>query len=394
MKITYRLYPVMRMDKKKADGSYPIYFFLRVAAKTMKIPSGKSVMPSEWNKKENTANSNSPKGIALASYLNKRINDFNAYMLGQEAMGKQITINLAMSFFDTPNKADFYAFWDAQIKLWEGEKKYNTLKSYLTAYRILKTMSPTLSFGDIDYAFLERFDHHMAIVRKNSVGGRFTKHKVLRSMINQAVLKKHMKENPYKYFKFKPAKGNRMFLTIPEVEKIIEMELPKHNRNLNHARNMFVFSCLTGLRFSDVVGLKYRNIKTNPDMIELTMEKTSKPIVIPLLPKAKEIIIKYRKNCIPKEEKHVFPNVANATINKKLKELMQLAGIKKYISFHCARHSFATSLLRSNTSLPRLQMLLGHSNIQDTMIYAKTSHEDIFESMESLNAMYEHQEAV
>jgi len=370
MKITYRLYPVMRMDKKKADGSCPIYFFLRVGAKTMKIPTGKSVMPSEWNKKENTAKSNSPKGIALASYLNKRVNDFNAHMLSQEAMGKQITINLAISFFDTPNKADFYAFWDAQIKLWEGEKKYNTLKSYVTTYRILKAIAPTLSFGDIDYAFIEKFDHHMATVRKNSVGGRFTKHKVLRSMLNQAVLKRYIKENSYKYFKFKPAKGSRVFLTIQEVDKLIKVELSPNSRNLNHARNMFVFSCLTGLRFSDVIGLKYRNIKTNPDSIELTMEKTSKPIVIPLLPKAKEIISKYRKNCIPKEEKPVFPNIANATINKKLKELMELAGIKKHISFHCARHSFATSLLHSKTSLPHLQMLLGHSNIQDTMIYA------------------------
>ncbi|MFB2121195.1 tyrosine-type recombinase/integrase [Parapedobacter sp. 2B3] len=382
------------MDKRKADGSYPIYFFLRVGAKTMKIPSGKSVMSSEWNRKENTAKSNSSKGIALASYLNKRINDFNAHMLSQEAMGKQVTVKLAMAFFDTPNKADFYTFWNGQIRLYAGEKKYNTLKSYLTTYRILQTISPTLSFGDIDYAFLEKFDRHMATVRKNSAGGRFTKHKVLRAMINQAVLKKYMKENPYKYFKFKPAKGNRMFLSIQEVEKVIKLELPPDSGNLNHARDMFVFSCLTGLRFSDVVGLKYRNIKTNPDRIELTMEKTSKSIVIPVLPKAKVIVNRYRKNCIPNEDKNVFPNIANATINSKLKDLMKLAGIKKHISFHCARHTFATSLLHSKTSLPHLQMLLGHSNIQDTMIYAKTLQEDIFASMDNLNTMYAHQEAV
>lgn len=382
------------MDKKKADGSCPIYFFLRVGAKTMKTPSGKSAMPSEWNKKENTAKSNSPKGIALASYLNKRVNDFYAYALSQEAMGKQITIALAMKFFETTDQSDFYAFWDAQIKLWEGERKFNTLKSYLTAYRILKTISPKLSFGDIDYAFLEKFDHHMATVRKNSVGGRFTKHKVLRSMINQAVLKKHMAENPYKYFKFKPAKGNRMFLTIKEVGEIIKCDLPPKSGNLNHARDMFVFSCLTGLRFSDVIGLKYKDVKVNPDRIELTMEKTSKPIVIPMLPKAKEIISKYRRSCIPKEEKHVFPNIANGTINKRLKDLMELAGIKKHISFHCARHTFATSHLHSKTSLAHLQKLLGHSKIQDTMAYADTMQEDLFASMDNLNAMYAHQEAV
>ena len=379
----------MRADKKRADGSYPIYFFLRVGGVTIKMPTGKNVMASEWNKKENTAKSNSQKGMALASFLNKKITDFNSYMLTEEAMGKEITLNLAQQFFDETDRVDFYQFWDMQIQMLSSEKKYNTLRGYLTTKRILMTIAPKLSFGDINYSFLEKFDHHLAVVRKNCANARFTKHKALRCMLNQAILKSLIKENPYKHFKFKPAKGNRLYLTIQEVEKIINYKLPSEGRNLNHAQDMFVFSCLTGIRFGDVIALKYKNIKSNPDRIEITMEKTSKPIIIPLLPIAKGIIFKYQKMRIVNDDQNIFPNIANSVINRKLKELMKLVGINKSVSFHLSRHTFATTHIHAKTSLSHLQQLLGHANIQDTMVYAKTMQEDLFRSMDNLNTMYE-----
>ncbi|MGM9476404.1 tyrosine-type recombinase/integrase [Pedobacter sp. GSP4] len=389
MKNTYRLYPVMRKDKMRSDGSCPIYLFLRVGGTTVKIPTGKNVMPTEWNSKENTAKSNSTKGVALSGFLNKRISDFNTYMLTEEAMGKEITLQLAQKFFDTTDKYDFYQFWDSQIALWQGDKRYNTLKTYLTAYRILKTIAPKLSFGDLNYSFLEKFEHHLITVRKNSVGGRFTKHKVLRCMINQAIAKGYMKENPYKTFKFKQPKGNRMFLTIEEIEKIMNYNLPEKNNNLQLTKDMFEFSCQTGLRFSDVTDLKYQNVKYNPDRIEITMNKTSKPIVIPLLTKAKEILFRYQNLCIKSKDTKIFPFIANASVNKKLKSLMTLCGIDKYISFHSARHSFASTHIQAGTNLVHLQQLLAHASISDTMIYAKGLQEDLFTSMNNLNNMYQ-----
>lgn len=394
MKTTYKLYPFIREDKKREDGLCGINLYLRVGSQMRKIPTGKFVKPSEWNKKEKTAKSNSPKGIALASYLNRCVNDFYAYTLSLEAMGKQVTMALAMKFFETTDQSDFYAFWGEQIKMWEGQKKYNTLKGYKTTYNILKEISENLSFGDIDFSFIERFEHHLTVVKKNGQGGRFSRHKALRSMINQAIKKKLLKENPYKDFKIKPAKGDREFLTIEEITALMNLDLSEYSKNMNHARDMFVFSSLCGLRFSDMIALKYGDVKVNPDRLEVIMEKTSKPILIPLLPKAKEIIGKYRNGCIPKEDKNVFPNIANQTINKRLKDLMKLAGIDKHVSYHVSRHSFASAHLHSKTSLAHLQQLLGHSNIQDTMIYAKSLQEDIFASMDNLGNMYKKQEAV
>ncbi len=393
MKVTYRLYATIREDKMRIDNLVPVYLFLRIGSITKKIPTGKFVMVSEWNKHQKTAKTNSPKGMALAAFLNRRINDFNAFILSNEAMGKEATMNLAMKFFETSDQSDFYVFFEEQLKQWQNRSKH-TLKGYRTLYNILKEISPNLVYGDIDYAFVEKLEYHLAVVRKNSENGRFTKHKNLRCMINQAIKKRYMKENPYEIFKLKEAKGNRVALTIDEIKKVIDLELPERSGNLNHIRDMFVFGCLTGLRFSDVIGLKFGDIKTNPDSIEIKMQKTSKTILIPLLPKAKEIIVKYRNGSIQKDDKNVFKNIANQTVNKKLKELMKMSGIQKHISFHSSRHSFATSLLHSKVSLPHIQKLLGHASYQDTLIYAHSLAEDLFESMESLENMYTKQEAV
>lgn len=390
--ITYRLYPSLRNDKKKLDGSCPIYWYLRVGAVTVKIPTGKSALPSEWNKKENMAKSNSTKGMALSSFLTKTITDFNTFALSEEAMGKKITLNLAQSFFENNDKADFYSFWEKEFESWKPHKKYNTLKGYVTTYRILKQIAPKLSFSEIDISFVQRFENHLTVVRKNCMNGRFTKHKALRCMIRQAILKKYMKENPYQHFKLKPAKGERVFLTPDEVQKISNYEIVSNGKNIYHAKDFLLLSAYTGLRYSDIVGLKYGNIKSNH--LELIMEKTSKSVVIPLLPMAKNIIAKYSKNVIVYDEKSVFPPIANSVINRKLKELMTLVGIKKSVSLHVGRHTFASLHIHAKTNIVHLQRLLGHSSLQDTLLYTQVMKEDLFSSMDNLNTMYENNKAI
>ncbi|MFN0292835.1 tyrosine-type recombinase/integrase [Pedobacter helvus] len=385
--ITYKLYASLRTDKKKTDGTCPINFFLRVEGTIVKIPTGKSCLATEWNKKEHTAKTNSAKGIALAAFLNKRIADFNAFMYSEEAMGKTVTLSLAQSFFDDTNKSDFYAFWTEQVELWGASLKPNTLKTYVTTLRILKEIAPTLSFGDLTLSFVQKFDHHMATKRKNSYNGRFGKHKVLRAMIRRAIANKLMKESPYEHHRLKPAEGQRVFLTLDEVNKIRNYEVNSNGKNLQIAKDYLETSIFLGLRYSDIVGLKYENVKE--DHISLVMKKNSKPIIIPLIPMAKAIIDKYSKHKIILDDAPVFPFVANATINKHLKELMRLVGVKKHVSMHVGRHTFASLHLHAKTSLAHLQQLLGHKNIHDTMIYAKTMTEDLFSSMENLNSIYE-----
>lgn len=153
---------------------------------------------------------------------------------------------------------------------------------------------------------------------------------------------------------------------------------------------MFLFSCYTGLRYSDIYNLKWGNIKSNPDRIEIEIVKTSKPLFIPLMDKAKEILCKYSKLTIKADTLKALPQLANQVVNRNLKDIMVMAGIKKSISFHCARHTFASNLVEMGTPILYVKDLLGHQKIEQTMIYAKSLTGNLFESVNNLNDKYNH----
>lgn len=122
----------------------------------------------------------------------------------------------------------------------------------------------------------------------------------------------------------------------------------------------FLFSCMTGLRFSDVMRLKRSELMD--EHIHFIAQKTNKDQMITLNKKAKEII----KSC-----KDLFlTKFTNEHVNRELKEIMRILGVRKKVSFHVARHTFATSFLRMGGSVEKLQILLGHSSIMQTMIYS------------------------
>jgi len=118
--------------------------------------------------------------------------------------------------------------------------------------------------------------------------------------------------------------------------------------------------------------------------------KTEKPLLIPLMVKAKDILNKYSKLTIKVEIKKALPQMANQVVNRNLKDLMKMAGISKNISFHCARHSFASNLVEMGTSIIYVKDLLGHAKIEQTMIYAKSLTGNLFDSVNNLNDKYNH----
>ena len=391
MKLTYSVRSVIRLDKEKQDGTCPINFSVRVGAVTTRLPSGKYINPKDWDAKNNCPKKKDKYLQILAAYLTKKEADFEKAMLTRETLGKSITLSIATDFFRDDTKQNLFKFWSEQTDLWQLTKEYNTLKSYKSTLNILKEFNPKLNFGDINLEVIQKFDLHLRRVRGNSSNGCFTKHKVFKSMINQAIIKGHMNENPYQYFKIKAALGNREFLSIEEVKQLMGYEISKEQTHLIKVRDLFLFSVFTGLRYSDTIALRWENIKANPDRIELQIKKTKRVLIIPLTWNAKEILNKYSKLIIKNPDSQALPKMANQVINRGLKDLMKLVGIKKQISFHCSRHSFASNHLESGTNISHLKDLLGHTNVVQTQLYQKSLPKDLYNSMDKLNDMYEHQ---
>lgn len=161
----------------------------------------------------------------------------------------------------------------------------------------------------------------------------------------------------------------RCYLTIEEIQKIIETEY-KPNNDIKPA---FLFCCFSGLRYSDVSKLTWKEITVSQDgyaQIETTMQKTGKSITIPLSDNALKWLPE-RKGNLP--ESRIFYKLPDQVNNAdvRLRTLIKKAGISKHVTFHVSRHSFATLTLAYGADLYTVSKLLGHANIRTTQVYAK-----------------------
>ncbi|MEI6062315.1 MAG: site-specific integrase, partial [Bacteroidota bacterium] len=186
----------------------------------------------------------------------------------------------------------------------------------------------------------------------------------LKTFINKAVEAGVIEKNPLSRVKVKTAKGNRVYLSKDEFKKLVTKYEKLPHGKVKNALRVFLFACYTGLRYTDIKLLTWGKLKESN--IELQFHKTAKFDTIPLNQKAIELLP------VPGEKKvPVFRVPSNQKLNEYLKSGITMAGIDKTISFHCARHTFATLLLEATGNIAVVSKLLGHSNISTTQIYAK-----------------------
>lgn len=196
-------------------------------------------------------------------------------------------------------------------------------------------------------------------------------------------------------FKAQFIKTERRFLNLEELKAVEAKQFTIERLQL--VKDLFVFSCYTSLSYIDVINLTESNITIGIDgklWLHYKREKTSKPIRIPLLPKALDIIESYKRAQKPKnQENALFPKISNQKLNAYLKEIADLCGIKKNLTFHIARHTFATTVMLCNgVPIETVSKLLGHSKLSTTQIYARVVESKISEDIQNLVSRFETEE--
>lgn len=157
---------------------------------------------------------------------------------------------------------------------------------------------------------------------------------------------------------------DRAFLSKMEVDHLYQMyksnTLKKAKQNV---LKYFLFSCFTGMRYQDIKELKYKNISDG--IVKVKMHKTNQFVTVPLIEEALELCGKGQ------DEEYVFNVTCNQLTNRNLKSIMVIAEIKKNISFHCGRHSFATIGLTLGIPIEVISKMLGHTDLKTTQVYAQ-----------------------
>lgn len=195
--------------------------------------------------------------------------------------------------------------------------------------------------------------------------------KRLKKLLNLAQKLEWVEKDPFAKFSLKFKKYERAFLSEEELQYLEHFDFERIP--LQQTRGVFVFSCYTGLSWVDVRNLKLENIVTGIDgrkWIFTIREKTEQPVKIPILPESMEIIQKYKKQA--ECSGFVLPVYSNQKTNQYLKEIADTLKLNKTLTFHVARHTFATTITLSNgVPIETVSKLLGHSKLSTTQIYAR-----------------------
>jgi integrase len=234
-------------------------------------------------------------------------------------------------------------------------------------------------FQEIDEKWVEKFQAYL-LSKSISQNSARTYYSILRRIFRQAVKDKIIPRNPAEFVSpIKSQDIQRNYLSIDEIKVLAKTD---YNFSFPDIKRAFLFSCFTGLRFSDIKQLKWKDIKG--DHIEKKQQKTQDFVYIPLSRTAKELIALSQSNVIPLPDTNVFTLPVRCFTNHNLKKWFKVAKIDKNAHFHLSRHTFAVMNITQGAQLYTVSKLLGHKNLKTTEIYSKLIDEKKKEAIDNL----------
>jgi site-specific recombinase XerD len=282
-------------------------------------------------------------------------------------------------------------------KVSSGTKALSTLKSFRTTRdKILAFVTKQFKVSDIPLSkikisFASDFDHYLTT--KDRIGSNTSMKyiKIFKRVLKLAVDQGWMESDPLTGFACHYEEPTRDRLTMEEVMALYKREFKI--ARLNEVRDVFLFCCFTGYAYQDVANLTPANLEIGIDgekWIVKNRVKTNNPERIPLLPIALEIVERYKDHPYCENSGKLLPVNTNQRYNGYLKEIADLCGIKKHMTTHMARHTFATSVtLENDVPIETVSQMLGHKSIKTTQIYAKVTQRKVSNNMRDLkNRLY------
>lgn len=374
-----------------------VYARITIDGKRSEISLKRLVSIQIWDDTKGRATGSSDESLQLNGYLDEvYLQIMQAYkeLLAQGKMITARTIKARFTGTDEEHKTlkELIAYHNATQKsvLKPGTmKNYYTTAKYLNRFLLHQFKTTDIELRLLNYKFITDFEFHIRNFkspeshRPCTTNGAMKHLERLMKMVNLAVRLEWIDKDPFRNYRLKFQKSERVYLTERELRMIEEttFNLP----GIERIKDVFLFSCYTGLSYIDLKNLRKDRMVRGIDghyWIYTKREKTSEAVKIPLLPKAQKIIEKYRDDSEIRYSNLLVPAFSNQRLNKGIKEIAQACGIHKYISFHTARHTFATTVTLANgVPIETVSKLLGHTKLSTTQIYARVLDKKIGEDM-------------
>jgi site-specific recombinase XerD len=364
----------------------------------VEISTGRECEMEHWNSVTGRTNAKRPELKALNIFLDTL--QSKLYTAHQKLIELGLPVNASAikdQFYGKEQKPkgilEVFEEHNAKVKALLGKEfAAGTLERYEVSLRhtrdfiMSKFSLPDLDVRKIDHQFIVDYEFFLRTVRNcaNNSAVKYIKNfgKIIRICIANSWIDK----NPFANYKSKVREVERTFLSEEEIEIIAAKDFGVERLNL--VRDIFLFSCFTGLAYIDVFQLKAENVRKGVDgekWIFINRQKTETRASIPLLPVAERILDKYANNISCLVSGKLLPVATNQKLNCFLKEIGTICGLSKELTFHVARHTFATTVTLTNgVPIESVSKMLGHKNLKITQHYAKVLDKKVSEDMKIL----------
>lgn len=363
---------IQRTEVTRKNGTCSLYLYANINGVKKYFTTGKSILPKHWNQTTQKVSANCNNFVEIQDAIDLYLS--RAREFAARANLEKQTIELdafeRMLRGEVYDQTDFLAFMEHDIKNNCSKYSKGTIANYNVQLAKLRGFRKKLLFQQINPFFWREYESYLIGLgnNPNTIHKAF---KTLKVFINRALEQGLIQVNPLSKVRVEKNEGSMQFLTMEELGRLEKLYKGFMTPELKRTLQYFLFSCYTGLRFSDIKELKHKHLFLGEESyLEKIMYKTNMKVRIPLIEQALKLIPSKAIS-----ELFVFQVYCNQVTNRHLKNVMKLAGINKSISFHCARHTFATITLGLSNDIAAVSKLLGHTKIETTQIYAKVQEE-------------------
>lgn len=383
--------------KRVTNNQGDIYARVTVDGKRSNISLKRKVDVSKWDSKQQKLKGTSREAREINQFLSGIHAQLFQYYQDLKLNGELISAKLIKAHFcgetvahrTLQNLIDYHRDKISNTLSAGTIRNFQVTEKYIKRYLSEVFKSQDIFLRQLNYKFITDFEHflrqywpkgHPNCMSHNTIMKHIQR---LRKIVTLGYHIEWIDKDPFIRWKPKWEKREREFLSLEELKGLEDHEFISDR--LDRVRDLFVFSCYTGISYVDIVQLTVANLYKGidgEDWIVTKRQKTSVPVKIPLLKKAKELMAKYKGHPITQVSGTLFPVITNEKLNQYLKEVAEYCEISKNLTFHMARHTFATTVTLSNgVPIETVSKLLGHTKISTTQIYARVVENKISQDM-------------
>ncbi|MGJ1314866.1 site-specific integrase [Sphingobacterium multivorum] len=394
-KSTFKLLFYLKKNELKKNGNAPIMARITIDGIAKTLGTKLEINPNNWDLKHGRVQGKSAIALNINQKLDNirgRIDKIYEDMQKREGFATAQKVKLSFLGVGVMDDAILKVFNDQNIEFKKlvdkGERSQSTYNKYTTVYNHLSTFikeryhRDDMAFRELTCDFIREFDFYLRYDLQSSHNTIWVYTMPVLSLVELAIKKGLIRDNPFEDYEISMEETDRGYILKEDVEKLMKC-VPPHPR-YELVKDLFIFSCFTGLAYADIKKLTRNNIQSFFDGHQWIISRRKKSDVasnVRLMEIPKRIIEKYQGTT---RNEFIFPIPTNVTCNTHIGKLVEKAEIitEQKVTFHTARHTFGTMFLTEGVPLESLSKMMGHKNIATTQIYAKITSQKISKDMD------------